>query len=286
LSKVNRQFILGRCRLRLQSNYPEFLEAVSRMLPPTKEENGAVESEVFSHSASEFVIDLDTPITTFDGQELVLPESDPISAVMYVVDQALRTHKGVLWLEASALLNPDGELVLICGASHAGKTTLSLALCLACGWKIVCEDPTIFDAQNNCLIPFARPFSLRSDAPQRIAEVTSVPLNSLFSDTLYFDFKNCSLAFSPAHFAKAILLSSPNCDTAKPFQVEQVSAATLLRRILPLANFVRYPGAIDFFYQALASAECFIIQGGELNDRFEFCRKFSDSDIIRDPAIE
>jgi hypothetical protein len=72
----------------------------------------------------------------------------------------LRTRR-IYHLHAAAILSPDDQLWLICGAQRAGKTTLAAALGLA-GWRPVSDDSLLIgrDAESAWLTPLKKYFHL------------------------------------------------------------------------------------------------------------------------------
>src|ERR1700722_506057 len=73
----------------------------------------------------------------------------------------LKRHLGCIWIDAAALIAPNGKKVLIVGQSGAGKSTTTMALALRYGWKVLGEDLVLLDQKTDQIINFASPFSLK-----------------------------------------------------------------------------------------------------------------------------
>jgi len=272
VGEVSNVFILGRRPFRLKTKCKDLLTKISDMFPAASE-NGQLVYDQYKHCET---INLDVPIATMEFPQKAPSQLGFSESLAYVVDQALRSHKGLLWLEAATLLDAQGKPILICGASYAGKTTLSLALCLKAGWKMVSEDITMLDSTENCVIPFARPLSLRSDSAKRISEALGFGFENMVSDEWYFDPNMYYCQPVPLKFTRAVLLQPFKPSSAMPLLVEPVVPVTYLRKILSLSNFVRFPGAVEFFMRSLTDTECFTVQGGELKERLQILTQYSN----------
>lgn len=275
MNKIETTFVLGYYRFRLQSHCPVLINSLTAMLPTINWQTAGLDLGRFQSQQPE-VIDLDIPIRTDTGMELRLSSLSPAHSVAYLLDCSLKFHHGLIWLEAAALVDANNSLVLICGASQSGKTTLSLALSTIFAWKIVSEDILLIDGQCGRLIPFARPLGLRDDSLDRIIDASSsTELHGNSADEWYFDPNIYYYKDVSPQFSRAILLNSANPQPALPLSVEAVSPEEYLRKILPIANCVRLEGATELVHDCLRHADCFIVTGGKLQERLQFLQSQS-----------
>lgn len=61
----------------------------------------------------------------------------------------------------AAVVERNGRCVILPGDPGAGKSTLTAALMLA-GWRLLSDEMTIIDRDDGCLVPLARPVSLKN----------------------------------------------------------------------------------------------------------------------------
>lgn len=61
----------------------------------------------------------------------------------------------------AAVLERQGRCVILPGDPGAGKSTLTAALMLA-GWRLLSDEMTVIDRDDGCLVPLARPVSLKN----------------------------------------------------------------------------------------------------------------------------
>jgi hypothetical protein len=270
VNNTEQKFILGHFRFKLQSNNTVLLMTLSDMLP-TIEWQSEPNNKKYHPPSPEPLINLDAPIKSDTGDILCLSSLSPAHSVAYLVDCALKFHQGMIWLEGAGLVDKNKNLILVCGASQSGKTTLSLALASAFGWKIISEDLILVNPTTKQVVPFARPLGLRPDSIDRILKVTDKSgFAGLSADDWYFDPQIHHYSEAPFKFSQAILLNSANIQPEAPLSIEEVSMSQFLRDILPIANCVRVEGAIDLVNEGLQGTSCFIIKGGNLKERLEF----------------
>jgi hypothetical protein len=263
--------MLGRWRFRLRSRHEEFLHMVSRMLLPIAQTLNASEED----HQNATIVDLDMPVKTFSGQMVNLSSIEPAASLAYLVEQGLKFHAGLLWMEAAVMLDGKGRLVLLAGGSYAGKTTLSLALHLALGWKIVSEDSTMFDISSNCVVPFARPLALRPDSLAKIVAATGVKPIGTLCDEYYFDAAMYYREPVPPEFACALLLTPLTGDRVSTLSMENISQATYVRRLLPLSNLIRFSKGLESITRSLEAGACYVLAGGELKDRIKVMQRLA-----------
>jgi hypothetical protein len=72
--------------------------------------------------------------------------------------------RGFYHLHAAAIVSPDGQLHLICGAQQSGKTTLTTALGLA-GWRPLSDDSLLICAERSTaqLLALKKSFHISDD---------------------------------------------------------------------------------------------------------------------------
>jgi hypothetical protein len=268
--RAKQTFILGYYRFCLQSQCPGLLESLERLLPTIEWQLNDSDFKG-RHSQQVHTVDLDSPIQIDAGERLNLSSLSAAHSVAFLIDRALKFHQGLIWLEAAALVDKKGNLVLICGSSQSGKTTLSLALAASLHWKIVSEDLILIDEKTAQIVPFARPLGLREDSFDRIVDaVAPVKLIAGSSDEWYFDSQLYYYKGIALNFSTAILLGPANLLPSSPLSIEEVESAEYLRKILPIANCVHIPGAIELVAQGLKKTTCFVVKGGQLTERLRF----------------
>ncbi len=263
-------FILGYYRFCLQSQCKSLLESLAHLLPTIEWQINDSDFEgQDSHQVD--TVDLDSPVQIETGERLNLSSLSAAHSVAYLIDRALKFHQGLIWLEAAALVDRKGNLVLICGSSQSGKTTLSLALAASLDWKIVSEDLILIDKMTAQILPFARPLGLREDSFDRIVEaVAPVKLIAGNSAEWYFDAQLYYYQGIPLNFSIALLLGPANLQPGSPLSIEEVDSGEYLRKILSIANCVHIPGAIELVSQSLKKTTCFVVKGGQLTERLQF----------------
>ncbi|HEY9868316.1 MAG TPA: hypothetical protein V6D08_04060 [Candidatus Obscuribacterales bacterium] len=256
-------FVLGNFVFRLSTRRTEVIEAARQLLMPFPSTPASCARDERSCA----VIDLDKDV------ESLCPERpdplDPVAIVDHIFALALEQQQPCLWLDAAALTTSDDRLVLLAGASGAGKTTLALSLAMVYGWKVLSEDITLVDTSTRRIIPLARPFRLRPDSQARITEATNkkpapLVLGRWFFDRALFSQEQRILAVSVA-----VLLRPAGEGTAVGLTIRDLPAAECLRSILPISNAVRMPAGIEILQDGLKEARCFELSGGSLKERRE-----------------
>ena len=95
-----------------------------------------------------------------------------------VINDVLRKHDGTIWIDAGCLLSPTGKRYLIVGKSSAGKSTLTMAMALGLGWKVITEDLLLISTLSDTLYIFATPFSFKTGTTQLLEETIHVNVSS------------------------------------------------------------------------------------------------------------
>lgn len=86
-------------------------------------------------------------------------------------------------LHAAAIVSPENQLWLVCGAPRAGKTTLTTALGLA-GWRPVSDDSLLlgFDGDTAQLTAFKKYFHLGDEVLNRWPELSGITRHHQYLD--------------------------------------------------------------------------------------------------------
>ncbi|MEP7341063.1 MAG: hypothetical protein ABI977_25255, partial [Acidobacteriota bacterium] len=94
----------------------------------------------------------------------------------------LRTRR-LYHLHAAAIVSPDDELWLICGAQRAGKTTLTTALGLA-GWRPVSDDSLLIggDEDSAWLMPLKKYFHVGDELLRRWPQLEDIRRHHQYLD--------------------------------------------------------------------------------------------------------
>jgi len=81
----------------------------------------------------------------------------------------ISSHVHYYLLVHAAVIEKNGNVLILCGKPGAGKSTLCAAL--ACrGWRLFSDEMAVIDLKTNELIPCVRPISLKNKAIDIIAE--------------------------------------------------------------------------------------------------------------------
>lgn len=178
-------------------------------------------------------------------------------------------HSHCVWMDAGCAMSPAGKKVLLIGGSDAGKSTTCLALATLHSWKIFAEDVTLFDLENNLVLTFPTPFSIKGGTPETLA-TANIDLNL---DGMYEEWLPMGNFAAPehadAHFDLVLYFEDIARD-ANSFGGQEVSAAEMVRRILSWSSMVRIKGAPDKIAEYFSTARCYVAQGGSLNERLQF----------------
>jgi hypothetical protein len=201
---------------------------------------------------------------------------DPDVAIIQIINEALRHHKDLLWIDASCLKTKDNKLVVIAGNSMSGKTTLSLAFAELENWKILAEDIVLIDFANNQILNFGRPLSLREGALERIKKIKNfhfarTPLNNWYFNPTYYLSQP-----EPINIDLAILLSNTQ-DTNPQYpslEITKLEPETFVRSLLPLSNLLHGPKLQALkLSKCLENTTCLELSSGELDERMRAIRK-------------
>jgi hypothetical protein len=231
---------LGRFSFVLQGADKELTDQLSALFPQSGEDNGAPNI-----------------VQLTDGD------------VRTVVNQALRYHDGCLWIDAAALISPNGKKVLIAGASHSGKSTSTVALALIRNWKVLSEDITLFDPLTDKLLSFASPFSLKPGTADRLRANACIPPRLFMNEWISMEgmmaegeqSPQLDLAFAFRHLA----------DPSAPGSLElgELSPTEFVHCLLPISNLLHVNGLADKMVSYLSRSRCFALGGGSITERLD-----------------
>jgi len=190
-----------------------------------------------------------------------------INDVRELFNHILKKHKGCLWIDAACVVSPQGHKILISGDSHAGKSTISMALAFAYDWKVMAEDIALLDGDKLEIINYASPFSMKEGTlsllrdtfkvdPQPIVLDEWVPMGARnFGHDLTgpFDFV---IQLKPFSFSEAL-----DC--------QPISSSEYLRSVLNTSNVLRLKNGTENFMEFLREGTVFRISGGSTRERIE-----------------
>lgn len=262
MNTCSRGYLLGRCVISpVTSNY-ELLSLLDQLLADRVEAADTADLKAI-------VMDLDQ---LFDeGYVSSTPTIAQLACdtVLAFMGKAMSEHASCAWIDAASLLPPEGDLVLLAGPSEAGKTTLSLAMHLAHGWRALAEDITLIELTSRQIIPFARPSSLRPGCAEMIHRATGHRPEPLLLGEWFFAKQMFVHERLPAKFAAAVRLEPATENACEPISLRAVPAADYLRSLLPLSNSLRLTSAVNLLHDAIADARCFVLRGGTLEERMD-----------------
>lgn len=95
----------------------------------------------------------------------------------------------------AAVVEKNNKIIVLPGTPGSGKSTLSAALVSCEGWRLLSDELTIFDLDNNVIIPNPRPVSLKN---QSIDIIKNKFPNSIFSPTVHDTLKGSVAHMKPS----------------------------------------------------------------------------------------
>jgi hypothetical protein len=257
---------LGRWQGILKSKDAGFLESILDVLPK------AFRNDLVSNTV---LVNIDDPNSQ---------TNDPGLAITQVINEALRHHEDLLWIDASCLKTNDNKLVLIAGDSMSGKTTISLAFAGLENWKILAEDIALIDFDNNQILNFARPLSLREGSLDRIKRIKSFNFSKPLLNNWYYDPFLYLNEPESLNIELAVLLSKTLKEEGTPIkgkhqpppslQVTRLEPESFVRALLPISNLLHKPQSLALkLSQCLKNATCLELCHGELDERMQAISK-------------
>jgi hypothetical protein len=247
IRKLSTVFESGSCRFTISGRDEALLEQLSGMFA------GAGES------VGEPVIDIE-----IDPKYSI----DQIgNAIRQIVVSVIAQHAQHLYVEGAAILNRANELILLVGTTRAGKSTLSAALALGLGWRILTEDLVIFDLSNKYILPLNFPISLRPGAKELIEAAIGSRVDTKGKSDVWMPIESKESRIKrEGRFDKVILLEAPNGKGIACFDLIPEQA---LRLILPASNAIYSDHGIDDLMEMIKGARCVRLTGGSVKERVD-----------------
>ena len=90
-----------------------------------------------------------------------LPKEHAFALLEWGMNWCIATFSHHYLLLHAAVLERRGQCVILPGEPGAGKSTLTAALSLS-GWRLLSDELTIIDRDDGCIVPLARPVSLKN----------------------------------------------------------------------------------------------------------------------------
>ena len=188
--------------------------------------------------------------------------------IRMIIMRAMKSQEQHVWIDAAVLLTDSNKLVMLTGESHSGKTTTTLALSLALGWKIVTEDIALLDMHSGQMLTLVTPLSIREgtlNSVREIAECNNLTPLMVREKWLPMVQKYCS--FDPQIRFDAIFhLSHIDRAVLEALQCTELPAVAYLRKILPNSNLL-VVDQMDKFAEYLGAVRCEYVRGGSLAER-------------------
>ena len=205
------------------------------------------------------------PNRNFDAQK------ESINHIVDLINLVHKKHEGTLWILAASVVSPSGRKVLISGPSHAGKSTMAMALVMGYGWKVLSEDITHIDLTNDEIINFGSPFAIKLGAPDLIeaavkADLTSVELSPA-EPSAWIPLDSNSVGHNLKAPFDLIVYLEPF--KGGDFSCEKISPAEYVRAILPGSNIARMRDAANKIYDYVLQGRCYRLAEGNLTQRLE-----------------
>jgi len=188
------------------------------------------------------------------------------------MQQLIARHRDCLFIQAACLNSPDGLTVLLAGEIGSGKTTMTLALALGYGWKVIADDVLLVDTVKERLISLAAPCKLADGVRQQLS-CAGVQLPGFILREWYPLSKTHIADDCTAEFDIAVYLDKPD---GKPFSLAACTPSEFTRKVLPISNLLQLRGT-NTFVNYLPANSCYTTGGGNLKERLsallELCRK-------------
>jgi len=101
-----------------------------------------------------------------------LPLSQAYPFFEWGLNWIIASHVHYYLLVHAAVIEKNGDVLILCGQPGAGKSTLCAALASK-GWRLFSDEMAIIDLESNELVPFVRPVSLKNKAIDLIGDLAS-----------------------------------------------------------------------------------------------------------------
>lgn len=92
-----------------------------------------------------------------------LPLSQSFPFFEWGLNWVIASHVYNYLIIHAAVVEKDGQVLILCGQPGAGKSTLCAAL-VSRGWRLFSDEMAIIDLQSDRIIPFVRPISLKNQS--------------------------------------------------------------------------------------------------------------------------
>lgn len=206
------------------------------------------------------------PIVKADAEPKVIDVAG-FDNLRELVNVILKDHDNAIWIDAGALVAPSGKRFLIAGESSAGKSTLTMAMAIGYGWRVITEDLLLIDTAKDQSLSLRTPFSfkpgtiqlLESTIGTKICELIDgewLPLNTMAVDEDL-----------PACFDCVIVLEG--MDPVQPVLIGYMKPHHFVRHILSCSNLLHLEDGIDKLLEYLQSSHCYVMQYGSLKQRID-----------------
>jgi hypothetical protein len=208
---------------------------------------------------------------SYGGQEGAAPNAVAIYEmdVRGIVNTALRYHDGCLWIDAAALIAPNGKKILMAGASHSGKSTCAVALALKKKWRVLAEDITLFDMTSDELLCFASPFSLKPGTADRLSAHGCQPPPLMFNE--WIPMSDMAVGTEvPANLDFAFIFDHID-DTGNPgpLVLKDLRQSDFVRGLVGISNLLHTSQAADKLCGYLENCRCIALSGGTISERLD-----------------
>ncbi|MBS1955859.1 MAG: hypothetical protein JST89_16870 [Cyanobacteria bacterium SZAS-4] len=240
MNKAKPTYQLGAAQFLLTHADPEFSQVLDRLLPRSHAPN----------SVQTTVCDIQMGLS-FDIAE--------------VLRQIIAQHVGCLLIQSASMVSPQGRRVLISGAPGSGKTTLSIALALRHGWKVIADDMTIINTRDNKIIGFAAPFNLFPGTRKLLSEIGIALPGFILREWYPLSTFTAEPSYEARFETWLHLDQSPDMGE---FSCTQISKSDQTRKILSTSNLLSVRGT-DRFMECVPESHCFSFRGGSLSERLE-----------------
>jgi hypothetical protein len=231
------------------------------------------ESATVCQAVSEFLNPLRKPVFEREPTRVMVESTNPGDAIALLVAHGLALHQGEIWIDASLLRSPEGKSVLIAGPSCSGKTTLTSALTLQEGYKIICEDIAFIKPETNTAEPNGMPLSIRPGTVELLTGELGLERLPLFANEWFFQPRLYQEESPALPFDLVCFLSLATTVDHKALTVSTMSCQEMLRALMPISNALRIRHGVGALQQAVAGSSCInIINGGVAERVQQVCR--------------
>jgi HprK-related kinase A len=112
-----------------------------------------------------------------------LPMSQSFAFFEWGLNWVIASHVYNYLILHAAVVEKKGNVLILCGLPGAGKSTLCAAL-VSRGWRLFSDEMAIINNQNNQIIPFVRPISLKNNSIDIIKQFSpDIVMGQNFLDT-------------------------------------------------------------------------------------------------------